>query len=95
MIIWIIETTKKSKSNHHCSSVNENLHNSNYYNNINHNDHNHDNTIDNHNNDHNVNCVDVYHEISKTHETNHVYKENKILIIDEYNPDYVFNKVDE
>ena len=84
-----------SKSNHHCSSVNENLHNSNYYNNINHNDHNHDNTIDNHNNDHNVNFVDVYHEISKTHETNHVYKENKILIIDEYNPDYVFNKVDE
>ena len=84
-----------SKSNHHCSSVNENLHNSNYYNNINHNDHNHDNTIDNHNNDHNVNCVDVYHEISKTHETNYVYKENKILIIDEYNPDYVFNNVDE
>ena len=37
----------------------------------------------------------MYHEISKTHETNHVYEENKILIIDEYNPDYVFNKVDE
>ena len=86
-----------SKSNHHCSSVNDNLHNNHYYNNINHNDHNNDNTnnIDNHNDDHNVNCVDMYHEISKTHETNHVFEENKILIIDEYNPDYVFNKVDE
>ena len=86
-----------SKRNHHCSSVNDNLHNNHYYNNINHNDHNNDNTnnIDNHNDDHNVNCVDMYHEISKTHETNHVFEENKILIIDEYNPDYVFNKVDE
>ena len=37
----------------------------------------------------------MYHEIYKTHETNHVYEENKILIIDEYNNDYVFNKVDE
>ena len=37
----------------------------------------------------------MYHEISKTHDTNNVYEENKILIIDEYNPDYVFNKVDE
>ena len=98
MIILIIETTHIIlKSNHHCSSVNDNLHNNHYYNNINHNDHNNDNTnnIDNHNDDHNVNCVDMYHEISKTHETNHVFEENKILIIDEYNPDYMFNKVDE
>ena len=37
----------------------------------------------------------MYHDISKTHETNHFYEENKILIIDEYNPDYVFNNVGE
>lgn len=30
----------------------------------------------------------MYHEISKTHETILSINKNKILIIDEYNPDY-------
>ena len=56
------------------------------------NDHNHENTIENHNNDHNLNFVDINHEISKLNDANHVYEENKLSIIGEYNPDYVFNK---
>ena len=28
----------------------------------------------------------MYHEINKINDTNHVYKVNKILIIDVYNP---------
>ena len=43
---------------------------------------------------HRVNFTDKYYHVSKSHETNNLYEDNNILVLDEYNPDYVFNKVD-
>ena len=41
-----------------------------------------------------MNFIDKYYHVSKYHETNNLYEDNNILVLDEYNPDYVFNKVD-
>ena len=43
---------------------------------------------------HRVNFTDKYHHVAKSHETNTLYGNNDIIVLDEYNPDYVFNKVD-
>ena len=43
---------------------------------------------------HRVNFTDKYYHVYKSHETNNLYEDNNILVLDEYNPDYVFNKVD-
>ena len=41
-----------------------------------------------------MNFTDKYYHVSKSHETNNLYEDNNILVLYEYNPDYVFNKVD-
>ena len=41
-----------------------------------------------------MNFTDKYYHVDKSHETNNLYEYNDILVLDEYNPDYVFNKVD-
>ena len=43
---------------------------------------------------HRVNFTDKYYHASKSQETNNLYEENEILVLYEYNKDYVFNKVD-
>ena len=42
---------------------------------------------------HRVNFTDKYYHVSKYNETNTLYENNDIIIMDEYNPYYVFNKV--
>ena len=44
---------------------------------------------------HSINLDDNYFNVAKEHEIENTYSNNNILILDEHNPNFVFNKIDE
>ena len=81
-----------NKNNKNYPHINENQSNGNIYDSNKHESNNSKMKRDSYN--HRVNFTDKYYHVSKSHETNNLYEDNNILVLDEYNPDYVFNKVD-
>ena len=78
--------------NKNCSHINNNRPNGDIYDSNKHESNNSKNKRNSYN--HRVNFTDKYHHVDKSHETNTLYGNNDIIVLDEYNPDYVFNKVD-
>ena len=78
--------------NNNCSHINNNRLNGDIYDSNKHESNNSKNKRNSYN--HRVNFTDKYHHVAKSHETNTLYGNNDIIVLDEYNPDYVFNKVD-
>ena len=81
-----------NKNNKNYPHINENQSNGNIYDSNKHESNNSKIKRDSYN--HRVNFTDKYYHVAKSHETNNLYEDNNILVLDEYNPVYVFNKVD-